>query len=462
MSSKTSILDVLSRESPKIDASYTKSGTNSAPRGWPHIERWSRWEDFNAQNLYKMYRPIVDADWVSDMSGWEQASQWDQRVFDEDSLDHYLSRFMLPHVNAALGHARRVLSIHRDNDLSIGRGGRCYYGWDTERSFKPDWSLCSDSQRLDDEPYRSLLPGDTKLSAKWRSDMYGTTAHAIWKDPVRQILHYITELKMRYGWLITDAELVVFRVSVDYTGPGQTADRPPRQQPPASHGRRTSTDTDVSQLSSGMQSVSLNESSSYVPSDNGVDAFRLEYQTIPWRSHGNGRSQLNIRLALFYLAMISGYGARSLLPAYPGFDSWWWGGANGDPFTHNTTGQSSKEAKALEYPDPNGPRGPETVTFTSETDEESADFLTRASVRTLDVDPRRQQPYYDVVQSDEQGNQIIRRIFVHEETLVYDEDSGQYGRFRGLVWVPQTAEPESSGRKRHGERPSKPGKRKKK
>ncbi len=138
---------------------------------------------------------------------------------------------------------------------------------------------------------------------------------------------------MRYDWLITDAELVVFRVSVDYTGPSQTADRPPQQQPSAGHGhgRTTSTDTDVSHLSSGMQSVSLNESSSYVPSDDGVDAFRLEYQTIPWRSHGNGRSQLNIRLELFYLAMISGYGARSLLPAYPGFDSWWWGGCPKQP-----------------------------------------------------------------------------------------------------------------------------------
>jgi len=51
----------------------------------------------------------------------------------------------------------------------------------------------------------------------------------VWKDPVWQILYYMMEVKVRYGWLITDAELVVLCVSLELTGLGQVADRLKRE-----------------------------------------------------------------------------------------------------------------------------------------------------------------------------------------------------------------------------------------
>lgn len=118
----------------------------------------------------------------------------------------------------------------------MGRGDRCYCrGADDGHLFKPDWSLCSNSHLLNERLFHNLLPGDTKLSIKWRSSMRGTDAHYPWKDPVRQILYYMDGLRVCYGWLITDAELVVLRASAQLTGLGQAVDQPRRAESHGSH-----------------------------------------------------------------------------------------------------------------------------------------------------------------------------------------------------------------------------------
>jgi hypothetical protein len=164
MPSKTTILEVLTQPNPEIDASFTKSGPNSASPHWPDIDIWSRWEDFNARSLYEMYRDVVDADWVPGTLNDAEPSRWDRRIFDEDSLDHYLNKFMLPHVNAALGHACHKLNMPKEYEPNLGRGGRCSHEGATDRRFRPDWSLCSDIWLLDSGLYQNLLPGDSKLS----------------------------------------------------------------------------------------------------------------------------------------------------------------------------------------------------------------------------------------------------------------------------------------------------------
>jgi hypothetical protein len=150
--------------------------------------------------------------------------------------------------------------------------------------------------------------------------MHKTASHYVWKDPVRQILHYVSQLNLRYGWLVTDMELIVLRVSVEFTGPGQAINRPTRQ-PPMGHDRTTSAGTEISQLSSAMQNTSLSDSFAYQPPDAGVEAYHVEYQTIPWGNHGSGKTRLSIRSSLFYLTMMAAFGTRSMLQTYPAFDS---------------------------------------------------------------------------------------------------------------------------------------------
>src|ERR1700744_5462712 len=78
----------------------------------------------------------------------------DLRINDEETLEDLLRRFVIPTVNHA-PYSRTRPCGH------FGRGRRCpSYG-------KPDWSVISPHRLDDDGMYRNLLPGDTKLDAKW-------------------------------------------------------------------------------------------------------------------------------------------------------------------------------------------------------------------------------------------------------------------------------------------------------
>lgn len=123
-------------------------------------------------------------------------------------------RTVLPPVNAALQHALQYRKLGQAFSLSLSRAGRTYYepGGDTRR-FKPDWPVCAAGRvsTFEDGSYRylNLLPGDSKLSNKWNSSFYESMEdRAYWEDPVRQIVHYCINSDSRYGFIITDEELV--------------------------------------------------------------------------------------------------------------------------------------------------------------------------------------------------------------------------------------------------------------
>jgi hypothetical protein len=85
----------------------------------------------------------------------------------------------------------------------------------------PDWSAIyilpwAEGQ----EKPANILPGDTKLHFKWKSqDIKRTMSSdlkAQWTKPLRQLVTYCIMAESRYGYIITNCELVVLRMS--YTG----------------------------------------------------------------------------------------------------------------------------------------------------------------------------------------------------------------------------------------------------
>lgn len=129
-----------------------------------------------------------------------------------------------------------------------------------------------------------------------------------------------------------------------------------------------------------------------------------------------------MRLALFYLSMMAGYGPTSIQSDYPAFDSWSY--SDDGTYIHNTTGKIVKKRPykaVLQHHDPSA-KGPVWVTF------DDTGYLTRSSVRTLDIDS--DQFYY----VDESGS----KVYITNETVVYDEEAEEFGYFCGLVWMRQT------------------------
>ncbi|KAL8377050.1 hypothetical protein RB595_007944 [Gaeumannomyces hyphopodioides] len=415
------ILSELSLPNPDIDSSGTKEGANTTSPYWPDASEWLLWRDFNARTLHGLYKDVVDKDWP-DVPPPPRSTGFDLEISDEDSFEHgVVSKILLPPVNDALGYARRILNMNSLFDLDVGRSGRCYY--DADRRYDPDWALCSRAVTANNgaahRAYLNLLPGDSKLASKWKSSLYHDD-RATWSLPVRQILNYCDKTSTRYGFIITDKELVVFRCAREKVGPGIAATRPVRgSQADLGHSRVGSGETDISILSSKLQSVVF--SSAYQPTESGVAFAPVEYQAIPWSNHGDGKKQLTVRLGLFYLAMMAGYGARSIQTEYPAFDSWFYDEKR-STFVHNTLGTKAKKMPpnvVLQHPDPDA-SGPAFATFNG------VDYITRRSVRTLHFDEQREQyAYMD-------GGDTV---YITEETAVYDEESGRLGYFRGLTWV---------------------------
>ena len=426
------ILSELARRNPEVNNSGTKPGTNTISADWPQVESWTLWQDFNAATLYELYRDVVDKTW-HDPQPHPKGTRFDLEIFDEDSLEHnILSKLLLPPVNDALRYARRLLGKDNHFDLDIGRSGRCYYNPSRDSRYHPDWALCSLAETVNNDTYANLLPGDTKISKKWASSDY-TNEPMAWTDPVRQTLSYCNKTAVRYGFIITEMELVVFRCTREKIGVGIGANRPSRtSQAILGHSRIVSVDTDISAVSGMLQSVSL--SSAYQATESGIDFLPVEYRAIPWSNHGDGKKRLTVRLGLFYLAMLAGYGPTSIQTEYPTFDSWFYG--DDGMYHHNTTGIAVKKKPhraILQYPDP-ATSGPRWITF------DDADYLTRSSVRTLEFDGQQEQ-YFFIYEEN--------RVYITEDTVIYDEDAQQWGYFRGLAWIEaKEGEPSKKRRKK--------------
>ena len=238
------------------------------------------WGEFRYAKLRSIYRDIVDAPWKN-APDRADLSVLDSTYGDEDGFKHrILSREIVPVVNRALRHAQKLYK--HANELNIGRRGRCAYNEDDR--LNPDWTLIRDDRFLENGSFANLLPGDTKLSARWQPDLY-TTNREQWERPIRQVLSYSNDAQCRYGFLITDNELVVFQFAREHVGPGLATTRGVRT-PHASQAHQR-VHSDDSQLSSSLQAMSVSMSMSidssggrsYVESGKGFEYQDPKYNT---------------------------------------------------------------------------------------------------------------------------------------------------------------------------------------
>lgn len=138
------------------------------------------------------------------------------RFADENALEkHYISQWTHPIVTTALFHAQRQASDHglRPPFVEMVAGGNAL-GTST---YRPDWA---GARTIVKDPNQTIniLPGDTKVSYKWRSaeiipkEVNEDDLVQNWFWPLRQIFTYCMTFKTRYGYIISDEEVVAFRV----------------------------------------------------------------------------------------------------------------------------------------------------------------------------------------------------------------------------------------------------------
>lgn len=433
------------------------------------VDSWTPWQDFTAERLYDMFRDIIRAEWTIQGSLHRPWTLWDAEVHDEDELEHnILSKYIVGPVNEALAFASQYTG--RNLDLRLGRSGKSSSMVALDNRYRPDWALCCHGHTNPNVPdkYISLLPGDSKLSTKWHSSLYLMREHKIWEHPVNQVASYSISAPSRYGFIITDQELVVLRLHTEPPGNGLAANRYTRQaaqQPQtavgtAAHSRQLSNvtaSTVDTVLSANLQNVSLADSSgSYQPS--AVIGSNVEYCAIPWdncagsggqssssSSKGKGKDRdepvLTVRLALFYLCWMAA-SSNEMQESYPELDTYSWSD-DMQCFMHNSIARPytrSGMPRRCQYFNPLArDRGPAFITD-DETGEET--HLTRASVRTFDIVERDGHILYQYMTAEGQ------EYLITPDTQVFDEEQNLFGHFVNLVWHDGPyAQRSSAGRK---------------
>ena len=269
------LLEYLTLPNPAVDGEACSKGSNtkSTKREYSYPREICDWEDFRFDTLNAFWdgdlgKALKEDFILQDFS--EIPTFPFCHYFDENSLESLLVKWNQSIVSEALAKAQKFLD-RGSNPVFMVKGGQ------TEplpQKLKPDWGCV---RLRDSGPYlkrKNLLPGETKVSPKWRSayiDKRPGNSKRVWMRPINQIFSYCVENNTRYGYIITDAELVAVRVRLG-----------PQDNPRASS-----------------KSVKVHAR------DNSI----LEYKAIPWTGiDEDGREnsdKMTINLALWWLHLIA-------------------------------------------------------------------------------------------------------------------------------------------------------------
>jgi hypothetical protein len=431
---RRTLLSYLTQPNPVLDRSELRPGPNSPPRTTRLVTThgWQLWDEFNFSTLHSKFYRVLDAHFT-DLAEIPRITGPDLNISNEDSFEHQiLSRDIMPTVNSALSQAKAwLLKYYKKpyRTIHLKRGSVCSY--DEDNRVRPDWSLIDPDEIVQAGYFNAnWLPGDSKISTKWGPDpnQFSTAIEndsdetfSDWYKPVSQIAGYIDQSEVRYGYLITDMELVVMEFCRERIGPGIAATR--SRRPTGSQLRISSIESTMSSVQA--MSISTGEGQSrqsYQDTAAEIPVF-VRYQTIPWENQGTNK-KLSIRLALFCLCLMAGYGPARIGFSYVNLESW-----SLKSFPRSMIPVESDEIEEEEDDEDDEADGQEVGEGERQNDPfvnvGGEDFVKRSVTH---FDPNSQRHYF----VDQAGNSQWIKPF----DAVYDEETRDWGYLRAGEWVP--------------------------
>ncbi|PWY72467.1 hypothetical protein BO94DRAFT_589619 [Aspergillus sclerotioniger CBS 115572] len=255
------LLEILSRPIPPIVCKAAE-GSLTFHRDWKPVERLAVWKEFSYDNVMKLFEEVLQFDFRADIhEPSRELTSNEKDVWGEDSLKHTLSRSLVPVIPQCL--AKRWDRMH---------------------------------PALQQAPAELVPSGFAKVSSKWTS---GGVRKRNYRYPFAQVQFYCMQNHTRYGWIITDRELVVIRCSVQESSSSSGfggAVSTPRRPRPLSYSAQILTSP------SSHSDPSFASIAGYVDDGSDYEPGLLEWQSIPFDAQGPGI--LTVRLALWALAML--------------------------------------------------------------------------------------------------------------------------------------------------------------
>ena len=236
--STSSLLSYLKKANPTVDSTWSitdgKTGNKSdrkyTPHDSHHLHRVVQWKGMEWKDLKPIFNDILDLP-VGNLPNFEDLLIHPghlKEVSDESSLETLLIRWNYPVVSSALSIAQdhagfqdTIGASECQHKISMARGGQAWLPREIITKAKrlgPDWAgilySCNENKQPDksknERHYLNVLPGDTKLSTKFKSEWGSKDPR--FKGPVTQVFTYCRRANVPYGYIITQEELVVLRL----------------------------------------------------------------------------------------------------------------------------------------------------------------------------------------------------------------------------------------------------------
>jgi hypothetical protein len=297
----TSLLTFLGRRNPRIryrsdpDAALGSELVKSNTKNNSYISPSFilEWKEFDFSALEKMYsgrlQKILRAEpgfRVTMPSSCEEKEVWHETSFEW----RILAKWNQEVVQEALMQSSEELGL---GAVSMERG----WAADSLKGFKPDWAGVQDPNSW------NILPGESKYHSTFDSSHVKKNCSGgkiepkhtgkPWFQPWKQIFTYCVRGFCRYGYIITDHELCVVRVSVLAN---QSSSRPDSQQLNSQKTVFSDMDPNDTQLIKDVEAAGL-----------------IQYKSISWNTSSeteNSEKVVTVNLALWWLHIIAAMNGR--------------------------------------------------------------------------------------------------------------------------------------------------------
>ena len=311
------LLDYLTTRNPLLNISASGTGNNTKPSSpWNAPTIVIEWDDFEHDALQSIHggklNGVLGQSFALDHFSIPRIPFC--QIHDENSLDSLLIKWTQSVTCSALSAAHQCLKDDSAERIYMCRGGQAKSPGNAK--CRPDWAAVKNStiDRQSEDRARNLLPGDTRLSTKWSIAKFQhglremlknnaeikDCAYQDWCRPIVQIFTYCVRNDARYGYIITDKELVVVRV-----GPKDHKDDPHSKRP--NDGGDTLKSIGVAEPKSRKsKSKGKEKAAAYLRA---YEGGYLEYKAIPWHRYvtpGDRESTvMTINLALWWLHLMA-------------------------------------------------------------------------------------------------------------------------------------------------------------
>lgn len=304
----TTFLEYLTQPNPQtIIHSKDGSSTRTAIKYGP--DRCIIWEDITWDNLKATFGNVLKRPMQEPrVANATDVPPKKREIFREQSVTQLIVAWNEPVLRHVFEGTHDILcktkhaTSFRQGKLNLeANTGRGNVKNQKGKEQEPDWCVYQEVPEL--EPfYPNIVPGETKPSKKWKSEWVNSKKPAEKKmayHAMSQITKYMWESRTRYGFIISEEELVLVRLSVfmreNVAGTGienlnRSFENMDDEQEVAG------SDDDADQISNPPSHASFAESRRRT-------GLQVEYAGIPWTA--SGKDTLTMNLGLWWLPVLA-------------------------------------------------------------------------------------------------------------------------------------------------------------